>query len=229
MADFYKFITLVAVWLVLWVVAWRVFYGPLSSRHINYVDKFAVTAAYFLVLTALAVIVFRGTLLPLADTITKTSVVVLAVAIGAQFVVYILSRRFLQKPQAMIDRHPLEFFLTFDYRYLISKAFEVLFQQAMIAALILTIHRITGNLLETVFIYMAVFALAHIPMMKLFGTQTKSFAWFYIAAAIASGIIFPPLILNVDGGFLYAYAIHSFFYTVLGGTFWIISTLKHVD
>ena len=215
----------IGIWLVLWIVSWRAFYGPLSRRRINYVNHFGLTSAYFLFLAILAALIFRETLLPIAGTVTRPSIIVLATMICAQLLLYYLSRRFLQKPIALIERNPQEFFLTFDYRYLFSKAFEILFQQSMIVALVLTINRMTSNIIHTILIYAALFAMAHIPMMKLFGGQAKSFAWFYVMAAIASSIVFPPLVLKVDGGFIYAYVIHSFFYTLLAAIFWVKHTL----
>jgi hypothetical protein len=215
----------IGIWLVLWIVSWRVFYGPMSRHRINYVDHFGLTAAYFLFLAILAALIFREPLLPIAGTVTHPPIIVLAAMISAQLSLYYLSRRFLQKPLALIDRHPQEFFLTFDYRYLFSKAFEVLYQQAMIVALILTIDQVARSLTHVVIIYAVVFSLGHIPMLKLFGGQAKSFAWFYVVAAIASSIVFPPLVLKVDGGFIYAYVIHSFFYTLLAEGFWVKNTV----
>ncbi len=229
MTAFLRPVAILLTWLILWVAAWRLFYGPLSSRRINYVDKFVLTSAYFLCLTALAAVIFMTTLLPLADTFTGTSVTILAMMIALQPVLYFVSRQYLRKPQKVIARHPQEFFLTLDYRYLFSKAFEVLFQQTMIVALVLTIHRETESLLYVILIYTVVFSIAHIPLMNLFGDQAKSFARFYVVAAIVSGLVFPPLILKVDGGFVYAYVIHSFFYTLLAVVFWVKHTLAQSD
>ena len=80
-----------------------------------------------------------------------------------------------------------------------------------------------------ILIYTVVFSIAHIPLMKLFGDQVKSFARFYVVAALASGLVFPPLILKVDGGFVYAYVIHSFFYTLLAEVFWVRHSLTQSD
>ena len=215
----------IGIWLVLWIVSWRVFYGPMSRRRITYVDNFCLTAVYFLSLSFLAALIFRDALVPIAGTVARPSIIVLAVMICAQLLLYYLSRRFLQKPQNAMERHPQEFFLTFDYRYLFSKAFEVLYQQTMIVALILTIDQAAGSLTHVVIIYAAVFSLGHVPMLTLFGNQAKSFAWFYVVAAIASSIVFPPLVLKVDGGFIYAYVIHSFFYTLLAAVFWVKNTV----
>lgn len=216
-------------WLVFWAAAWRVFYGPLSRRRVDYTNRYGLTAAYFLVLAGITVILFHNTVPPIRDILTRLSAVVLAFMICLHVSVYYLSRRFLRKPRAMIERHPQEFFLTFDYRYLFSKTFEVLFQQIMIAVLVLTIARMTGNIVHIILIYAFIFSTAHIPMMKMFGDQAQSFAWFYVASAIASSLIFPPLIIKVNGGLVYAYVIHSFFYTLLALVIWGANTLDRSD
>jgi hypothetical protein len=126
----------------------------------------------------------------------------------------------------MIEANPLEFFLTLDFRYLFSKSFEVLFQQVMIASLVSSLARVTGGILWTCALYAAVFAVGHLPMIHLFGNQSRSFARFYIAAAVFSAAVFPPLILLVPDGLVYAYIAHSVFYTVLALVFWIRHTLS---
>jgi hypothetical protein len=112
-----------------------------------------------------------------------------------------------------------------DYRYLVSKAFEILYQQTMIVVLILIINGTINNLAGVMIVYAVVFGLGHFPMIGLFGEQQKSFTRFYVVVAVGSAIVFPVLILRVNYGFVYSYVVHSIFYTFLAGWFWVRGTL----
>jgi hypothetical protein len=111
-----------------------------------------------------------------------------------------------------------------DYRYLFSKSFELLFQQIMIVVLILSIHRMTTTMIHVIVIYGVIFSLAHLPIYPFIGTNEKAFRVFYLVASITSAILFPLLILKVDYGFVYSYAIHLSFYTLAALILWARQT-----
>jgi hypothetical protein len=224
MKEYLSTLTYIVVWLVFWAAAWRAFYGPMRLRGIDYIHRSVLTAGYFFILSLFAAAVFGG---PLGEVVTAPGAAAwgaLAGMFALQFGLYFAAKSLLRKPTAMIEANPLEFFLRLDFRYLFSKSFEVLFQQTMIVALVATLSRAVGNLVWVCLLFAAVFAMGHLPMIHLFGNQTTSFARFYIAAAVASAAVFPPLILKVPGGPVYAYIVHSLFYTILALVLWVKHT-----
>jgi hypothetical protein len=76
-------------------------------------------------------------------------------------------------------------------------------------------------MIHIVGLYAAVFALGHFPLLGLFGPQGKFFGAFYAVLAFISAVVFPPIILEVNCGFVYTYTLHSVFYTLLALGFWI--------
>ncbi|MEJ2721945.1 MAG: hypothetical protein P8181_12530 [bacterium] len=214
------FLGTIAVWLAIWIIAWRGFYGPMAGRRINYIDGFPVTCVYFLLWSVLVFLLFRDTFARIAYEITPVPFLVLAVVFAVQALLYRLGARRMERPDALIRNNPREMFLRLDYRYLVSKSFEVMFQQVMVVLLILTAWRLTGSLLGTVVVFAAVFAFAHLPMVAIFGERAGFFAGLYMVAAMASAVAFPVVILEVNLGFVYTYAMHTMFFTILGLWFW---------
>ena len=208
------------IWLAVWIGAWRVFYGPMAAHGINYIDRFPVTAGYFSVLSAAIVLIFRDTFAGFAGHVTPAPFVVLASAVLAQIFLYRVAAGRLERPDELIRRNPREMFLTLDFRYLFSKSAELMFQQVMIVLLVWLGWRQTGNVIGATVVFGTVFALGHLPLLALFGDQSGRFARMYIGAALASALVFPVLILEVDFGFVYTYIIHSLFFTLLGIWFW---------
>jgi len=189
-------------------------------RGINYVKRFPVTCLYFLVLSAVIAGLFRTTLARVGADLSLTPFVVLALAYIITIVVYRVARVHLTKPRQLIERNPYEQFLTLDYRYLLSKSFELLFQQIMIVLLILTIYDVAPALIHVIVVYGVLFSLAHLPIYPFIGTNEKVFRVLYLVASITSAVLFPVLILRVELGFVYAYAIHLSFYTLSALLLW---------
>lgn len=214
-----RFLIDVFVWLLLWLAGWGL-YGLMLRRQVNYVQRFPITAVYFLTLSVLVTILFRGTFAQIATDFDFTPFIALALAYIATIALYYLSHKYLNEPKRLMSMNPNEFFLTLDYRYLTSKSFELLFQQVMIVLLILTIHRATTTMINVMIIYGVIFASAHLPIYPLIGTKARIFKLVYFVASITSAIVFPLLILRVSYGFVYSYIIHLSFYTLSGLFFW---------
>jgi len=217
---YYRFVGTILVWFAIWFVVWRVFYGPLARRRINYIDRFQWTAVYFLAVSVSIFLLFRDMLAPLARNPVAAPFVVLAVTSLMQILLYRLALRNLQRPTELIEDNPREMFLALDYRYLFSKAFEVLFQQIMIVLLIAVTWRETGSLVVTMVVFAGIFAAAHLPLLKLYGEQSGFFGKIYVVASLVAALVFPVIILKVALGFIYTYAMHSLFFTGLGLWFW---------
>jgi hypothetical protein len=209
----------VLLWLLLWVAGWGV-YGLMLRRGIDYVKRFPVTSVYFLTLSLVIVFLFRATLARLAAQFTATPFIVLGFVYAVTIAIYRTARVRLTKPERLIERNPYEQFLALDHRYLLSKSCELLFQQIMIVLLILTIHSMTSSMIYVIVTYGVIFPLAHLPIYPFIGTNEKSFRVFYLVASITSAILFPLLILKVNCGFVYSYAIHLSFYTLSALILW---------
>ncbi|UCH84849.1 MAG: hypothetical protein JSW50_03940 [Candidatus Latescibacterota bacterium] len=216
----YRLAADIGIWLVIWFGVWRLFYGPLATRRINYVDRTLWTSLYFISAAGLVVWFFKNKLVPFAISLTPAHFVVLTLTVLSQILLYRLAHGRFARPVQLIADNPREMFLTLDYRYLVSKSFEVLFQQVMVVLIVAMVWERTGTLPGTMIAFALVFAIGHLPMVRLFGEQNRLFASIYLVAALTSAVVFPVVILKVDGGFVYTYAMHSLFFTLLAMWFW---------
>ena len=131
---------------------------------------------------------------------------------------YALIPRFLRRPDVLIARHPEEFYLRMDYRYLVPKSFEVLFQQIVIVVLTLLLAETGLSVTEVVFAFLGIFGMLHLPMLLVLG---RGPGLSYGLASVTLAAAFPVLILRVQSGFLYSYVAHWFFYTVIALFAWV--------
>ena len=96
--------------------------------------------------------------------------------------------------------------------YFAPKSIEILFQQLLIAALVLSFaaERIS---VRTIAICCALlFGGAHLLLG--FGGLPFGYVTRFVAAASAFGLLFPYLILQLRNGFVYSYALHWLYYLV---------------
>ena len=97
--------------------------------------------------------------------------------------------------------------------YLISKAFEILLQQVLVAVVVLTL----AAELKSVRAVSVVFALCFWSIHLLLFMQGAPLerVILFSSAAFVSALFFPYLILRVPSGFILSYALHWSFYVVL--------------
>ncbi len=214
------------IWFVLWIVVWFVVFYILFPNKIDYTRRYWFTSFYFLIVSFVALFLFHYEIRQIIPTqFTITPFVVVVFALVASVTAYKYVRAHFKKPNLLIRQNPNEFFLTLEYSYLISKTFEIMFQQIMIAALVVILSNLGFSLIETITIFALLFSIAHIPLFK---TEGVFWAKYFLILSVASSVIFPLLILEVNYGFVYTYIIHWIFYPISGIFFWINPRLRIV-
>mgnify|MGYP000350859647 CR=1 FL=1 len=135
------------------------------------------------------------------------------------FMIYLFSNKFLKKPINFIKKYSDITFLTLDYRFLVSKSFDILFQQILIISLVMMLNQEGLSTLAISLIFAVMFGFGHVPILKI---HKGLFGYFYLVASLISSFLFPYLIINYTYGFIYTYIAHWMFYTNSGIFFWII-------
>ncbi|HMU61455.1 MAG TPA: hypothetical protein PKA66_06715 [Gemmatimonadales bacterium] len=202
---------------LLWLAGWGGSFG-LIRKGATYLTHPLVTSGVFLLFSLLAAMLFRPWLEPLVSTVAAPSVLVLVAAVVLTIAVYALAPRWLRRPDDLIARHPEEFYLPMQYRYLVPKSFEILFQQLIIVVLTLRLAATGLPLPAVVLVFLGCFALLHLPMLLL---VRRRVGIAYNLASLTLAAVFPLLILRVPSGVVYSYAAHWFFYTMAALTAWI--------
>jgi hypothetical protein len=208
----------ILLWGALWLAGGTLFV-LLVRRGMTYVDRPLTIAVFFFVLSVLVALPFRDLLLPrLAELEPVHGVLVLGL-VGFQVGTYAVTRRRLPRPERLIDANRHIYFLRMDDRYLVSKSFEILFQQTLLASLVLVLVDAGLSTSRIVIACVTLFAVAHVPLLKLVG---RVFGVFYIVSAAVAAAVFPLLIAGVEAGIAYSYVLHSLFYTLAGVAFWML-------
>ena len=109
------------------------------------------------------------------------------------------------------DTTPVEFFWANSW-YFLPKSAEILFQQILIAALILALHELKLTLPHIALVVAILFGGFHLSMALTYDNPV--YVVRYTIAATVFGAFAPYLILRVRLGFLISYAIHWSFYAV---------------
>lgn len=113
--TFPSFVTQVGGLALIWLACWGVSVG-LIRKGITDVDHPAITVALFLSFSVPVVTLHWRRLAPLAGQITAALCLALALAVTLTLAVYALIPRILRRPDALIARHPEEFYLRMNYR-----------------------------------------------------------------------------------------------------------------
>jgi predicted membrane protein len=137
------------------------------------------------------------------------------------FLTYFFSNKFLKRPIRFLEKYSHISYLRLDYRYLISKSFEIFFQQILIVSLVFMLKNNGFDLFWTTIVFAFLFGFGHIPMIRL---EKSFFGIFVFIAAIISSFLFPFLILSFQYGFIYTYIAHWLFYTNSGVLYWIANS-----
>lgn len=193
----------------LWTVSSEGYYALVEAGELadGYDGAPVLFTAYYLGWAALAALMFRGLFAEVLnrDRIAREGLALIPIlAAFGLFVVYVLpllpSVSELRAPP-----NPPEFMFASAWYYL-PKSADILFQQVLVAALILTGWRAGFGLKMLSISVGAAFGLFHL------GLAFDGFLWLYVArftlAATLFGALLPYLYLRVRNGFRYAYSLH---------------------
>lgn len=98
--------------------------------------------------------------------------------------------------------------------YFLPKATEILVQQVLITALVFGLYAHFKSIKKVMLSYSLLFGGGHVMLFLLSNAPTPH-ASAMTLAALLSGLVFPYLLLQVRGGFIYSYLIHFVFYLAL--------------
>lgn len=209
--------------MVIWFLLWLLTFGSLDALRksdITYMKRWGWIIPLFLIPALLAIVYFRPLLAAASQQVTKTPLLVLLAAYLLTFLLYALAKKYLRKPVKLIKENPQVYFITLDYRYLLCKPFDLLFQQTMVIIGVLWLAQRGLSLFTIIMCFIFLFGLLHLLWIHRAG---KIFGRYFFLTSLLGAIVFPLLILKVEGGFLYSYLAHFLFYTISSVSFWMFA------
>ncbi len=206
------------LWFIVWISVWAFFLLYLIKHGISYTKGFWKTSLYFLGAIFLPLIFFGDKINSIVQIDNNFPTFTILATFLFTLVIYYVAPKILKRPNNLIRNSPNAFFLLLDFRYLISKTFEIIFQQVGIIILIVILLELELSLSMIIFMFAILFGGAHIGLFK---TEGKFWGSYFFIFSIFSAFLFPILILNVNYGFIYAFIVHWIFYIISGVVFWI--------
>jgi len=207
----------VIIWLVAWI-AIRLIFENFSRKGKSFTDDYVKTSLFFLFISIFTVIIFRQMFANYLVNFSITPVVLLVILFAADAFTYqIMNSKYDCRNKFAKAKSP-NAYLSMDYRYLIAKTLDILYQQLLIFVLVMILA--STNLIPALIIllFAILFVAAHIISLRILGSF---FGKYFIVASLAAGLIFPTLILYVNTGLVYSFLVHWIFYTLSGVFFWI--------
>jgi hypothetical protein len=211
----------VAVYALLWLLAWCLGWGGfyiLLSRNINYISEPAVTALYFSAATVAASFLGRNSISDRRDLLQPGFFLIPGLVCSLGVVVYASFPLFFSPPRALILQNPDMFFLNFSLRYLVSKLFDITFQQTLVLLLVVYLAGAGLSLRRVCLVCSVLFGGPHLYLL---GRNGVVVGGYFLTFSLLAGLVFPYAIMRFRRGPAYTFSLHLFFYIFTGSICWI--------
>jgi hypothetical protein len=186
--------------------------GPVLGAKIGYNDAPLTFALYYAAWSLAVFLVFRRTFQGGGDLTPQplrlAAVVGLAIAC-AGFALLVVPR--LPQVEWTRTNSPVEFFWATS-AYFLPKSVEILFQQLLIAALVLGLRNMRLKLWKISVVVAVLFGAFHLTLALSY--PNPLYVLRYSVAAAIFGAMVPYILLRVRHGFLLTYAIHWVYYAL---------------
>ncbi|MFA6797456.1 MAG: hypothetical protein WCR40_02010 [Candidatus Paceibacterota bacterium] len=201
----------------IWLFVWAFFVLYLQPQKIDYINHYIITSLYFLLVIVFLTTVFREQIGKYVDKFTPRDLLAmslfsLCVVISYHFIELLSDGSVLSEM-----RYSLPQLLQMDEKFLITKSFEIMFQQTFF--MISIYYLFNDNISD--YIDMLIFGLytmiIHIPVLFIDGSVGK----ILFAVSFFAGVIFSYCINKSKRGFVYSYMVHFGFYVLLSSVFWL--------
>ncbi|MBI4088191.1 hypothetical protein HY418_02285 [Candidatus Kaiserbacteria bacterium] len=204
--------------LVAFTAVFSFFFLVMRPRGLGLLTNPPIASIYFLLAAVALSVAYSDTLFRLFEHPTPMPFVWLLLFYATSVSAYSIVKRKYNRPDALIARHGGLSFLTLDHRFLFSKSFEILFQQIVIATLILSLASYGLTLPLIMLLFAVFFGAVHAFSVFIEG---KYWAVFFGVSSVLSGLVLPPLILLINYGLVYSFVFHGAFYVFAGCFFWV--------
>lgn len=185
---------------------------PLFGLRLSYSASPGMIALYYALWIAVTASVFwpifRGWK-PLDSRLLSYAI---AAAAGGSLVLFVVYALPLLPPIVWTESWDAPDLMRVTSWYFLPKSVDILFQQLLIAALVLTLSAQGYSLRVVAGACALLFGAAH--LLLAFGGMPVGYVTRFTAAAMAFGFVFPYLILRVRNGFAYSYVTHWTYYAV---------------
>lgn len=206
----------VLLWIALWVLVGAGFV-LLVRRGRDYIAAPGTTSLYFGVASVVAGAAFGEWLGPALHGVRAIHLGWFGALLCLQFAAHLVAHRKGNPRDELVRRAPHVYWLRMDWRYLVSKTFEIAFQQTMLVSLVLLLAAHGLSAAQITAIAVPVFGIVHLPIARLVG---RFFGFYYLASALVAAAIMPAVVLWKSDGWVYSFTLHFLYYLGSQLAFW---------
>ncbi len=198
--------------LLIWIGAYGGFslIIPAMGIELSYSETPLEVAAYYLAWVGIAALAFPRTIARVHTAQSARAYGALVLVLSAIALFYAIGIEML--PGHGTQVYANDFFLFADSNFFIPKFAELLLQQVLIVATVLTLASFDRNIFFVSLMYGIMFGFAHVFILV---EIPPAYVAFLAGAAVISAAVFPYLILRVKNGFIYSFILHWLFYVAL--------------
>lgn len=215
-------------WIALWLGSW---YGWIFfvKKGLHYIKTYRIAAGYFTFLSIIVWMFYRNHLFTFFShlQIKIFPFYFLSLFFIGVFGIYHYSHKIFGRGllSSHIERKILT--ATMDYRFLIAKSFDILFQQILFLSLLVSLKGLLVQNSLIILICGVIFGTVHLPLLVI---KHNALAIYFVIFSFFAGILFSYLILFLPYGFIYAYILHWSFYIFIGVVIniWFMKKKKHI-
>ena len=202
---------------VIWLSVWAFFVLYLQPQGIDYINHYVITSVYFLMVIVFLTTVFKEQIGKYVDKFSPRDLLAMSLFSLCVIITYYFIG-LLSEGSVLNDiRYGFPQILHLNEKFLITKSFEIMFQQTFF--MISIYYLFNDNISD--YIDMIIFGLfslvIHIPVLFIDGSMGK----ILFAFSFFAGVIFSYCINKSKKGFIYSYMIHFGFYVLLSSVFWL--------
>jgi len=182
---------------------------PVLGAEVGYNDAPVFFASYYAAWAAVIAAVFRAPFQRMAQEVSAghAAAVAAMVILFGGYALFLIPR--LPATEWTYTQTPVEFFWANSW-YFLPKSVEILFQQVLIAALVLALDALRLTLRQISLLVAALFGGFHLSLALAY--PNPLYVMRYSVAAAIFGAMVPWFLLRLRGGFLISYAVHWSYY-----------------
>lgn len=200
----------------IWFSVWAVFIFYLEPNGIDYIHNYILTCIFFLLAIIYLTSAFRQQIGEYVDRFVPKDLLIMALFSLGVSLIYYFTAIFSQHASFYAIHDHLPAALSLDYRFLITKSFEIMFQQCFFMVSIYYLFNNNVSKKTDMLVFGFYTFLIHIPAIFVPYTMGK----IVLPVSFFAGIIFSYCITKSKKGFMWSYMIHYGFYVIVAVAFW---------
>jgi len=179
-----------------------------QRKGIDYLNKsWVICLILWLGFLTMLIVMKKYLLLVVSKVQVDTVLVFMSMFLFSFFLIWIIKKKFVV-PRKVKKRFSHLYLLEFNNSLMITKVFDIIFQQVSVLAAIRILVSNGFNNIQIIGMFSIVFCVFHIPLLLHAGKA----ALFHISVSLPGAAIMTILILNVRDGFVYSLLLHWYGY-----------------